>query len=468
MNISKSGDKSTQYKAYQLHNLDEIPGFRQLPATIKDSVRLAARVFPFKVNNYLTNELIDWNNIPEDPIFRLAFPLREMLTPLDQATLLENQHSKILTDAAIAAIRRHLNPNPGDQKSNVPTFEGRPLQGVQHKYASTVLLFPEAGQTCHCHCSFCFRWSQFVGMKEEKFGCEDTARFYRYVAGNKNITDVLLTGGDPMVLSASRLADQVNPLISDEKFQHVRNVRFGTKALGFWPYRFISDKDSDQLLHLFERASLAGKHVAFMAHFNHPRELETAAVQTAIRRILSTGAVIRTQGPILAHINDSTAVWRELWEKQLVLGLVPYYMFMERDTGAREYFSVPLAQAVEIYQQALRGLSGLARTARGPVMSTSPGKIEVLGVMTLGNQRYFSLRFLRARQEKWEHRQFLANYSPTARWIDELTPALDEGKFFFNESEPAPTPIHQRVINEILSQDRVPGNERLSLGRSGR
>lgn len=460
INTFTRSDESIAYKAYRVHELDNVPGFRGLPTAIKESVRLAALVFPFKVNNYLTNELIDWTNIPDDPIFRLAFPLREMLSPRDQATLLESRHNKLELDAASTAIRQQLNPNPGNQKSNVPMFEGRPLEGVQHKYADTVLLFPDAGQTCHCHCSFCFRWSQFVNMKEEKFGCQDISRFYQYVAEHENITDVLLTGGDPMVLSASRLAELVNPLISNERFQHVRNLRFGTKALGFWPYRFISDKDTDQLLRLFERASVAGKHVAFMAHFNHPRELETSAVQTAIGRILSTGAVIRTQGPILAHINDSAAVWRELWEKQLALGLVPYYMFMERDTGARDYFAVPIARALEIYRQSLRGLSGLARTVRGPVMSTTPGKIEVLGVVNLGNQRYFSLRFLRARQERWEHRQFLANYSPTARWIDELTPALNEGKFFFDESEPAVTPIRRSVINSIL------GNERFSLDRS--
>ncbi|HEY6231064.1 MAG TPA: hypothetical protein VIW64_07365 [Pyrinomonadaceae bacterium] len=463
--INNSLSTAPAYRSYQLHQLDDIPGFRALPPAIKESVQLASQVFPFKINNYLVDELIDWNNVPDDPIFRLAFPLREMLKPRDQEFLIESSDSAARLSAASNAIRRRLNPNPGDQKSNVPIFEGKPLEGVQHKYANTVLMFPAAGQTCHCHCSFCFRWSQFVGMKDEKFGCEDSARFFRYLASNPDVSDVLFTGGDPLVMSAARLESLVSPLIFDSRLAHVKNIRFGTKALGFWPYRFISDKDSDQLLRLFERAATAGKHVAVMAHFNHPRELETCAVKTAVGRILATGAIIRTQGPLLANINNCAKLWHDLWQKQLALGLVPYYMFMERDTGAHDYFAVPIARALDIYQSALRSLSGLARTVRGPVMSTSPGKIEVLGRLNISGREYFSLRFIRARKEAWEHRQFLADYSPTARWIDELSPALNEKEFFFNERRDAMAPDYQEVINRILAQDGGRGNERLGLDR---
>lgn len=426
------------HKAYHHHQLDEIEGFRSLPKPVKDSVRIAAQVFPFKISEYLVRELIDWDRGADDPIFRLAFPLKEMLGPEDQATLtglLESRGSAAHLAAAVDAIRQRLNPNPGDQKSNVPSHEGRPLEGVQHKYSNTVLLFPSRGQTCHSHCSFCFRWSQFTAMSEEVFRCDDPDRFYRYLAANPGITDVLLTGGDPMVMSTARLDELLRPLFTRSDLGHVRNIRLGTKSLSFWPYRFTSDRDADELLRLFEQIGEAGRHLALMAHFNHPRELDTPAVKRAIGRIVSTGAVIRTQGPVLAHINDSADVWRELWRKQLTLGLIPYYMFMERDTGARDYFSVPIVRALEIYQGALSGLSGLARTARGPVMSTSPGKIEVMGILDVGGQRSFSLRFIQARKKSWENRHFLARFSPMARWIDELTPAFDEPRFFFDDRE---------------------------------
>lgn len=421
-------------QVYHQHQLDEIAGFRGLPQTLKESVRLAAQVFPFKVSHYLISELIDWSRVPDDPLFRLAFPLEEMLVSEDQMTLarlLRGTHDRHALSAASNAIRRRLNPNPDDQKLNVPLHEGRPLEGVQHKYDSTVLLFPSAGQTCHSHCSFCFRWSQFTGMHDEVFRCDDMDRFYAYLAAHREVTDVLLTGGDPMIMSTARLEELLLPLLTRGDLAHIRNVRFGTKALSFWPYRFTSDRDADALLRLFESLRKAGKHVALMAHFNHPRELETAAVQEAVARALSAGAVIRTQGPILAHINDDAATWRELWSRQVALGMIPYYMFMQRDTGARDYFGVSLERALAIHHEAREGLSGLARTARGPIMSTGPGKVEILGVLDAGGERCFSLRFIQARRKEWADRHFLAGYSAAARWIDELRPAFGEPRFFF-------------------------------------
>lgn len=421
-------------RIYREHQLDEIDGFRKLPASIKESVRIAAQVFPFKVSHYVVSELIEWNRIPDDPLFRLTFPLKEMLMREDRAAvhrLLQIGPAGTDCQTVSDEIRKRLNPNPADQKANVPFHRGKPLAGVQHKYSTTVLLFPAAGQTCHSHCSFCFRWSQFTGMKEEIFACDDMQRFYEYVSENPGITDVLLTGGDPMVMSTERLNNILEPFLREKDLGHVQNIRLGTKALSFWPYRFLCDRDADDLLRLLERLREAGKHVAIMAHFNHPRELETAAVKAAIARILSTGAVIRTQGPVLAQINDDPGIWRELWQKQVALGLFPYYLFVERDTGARDYFAIPIARALEIYQQAIGGLSGLARTARGPVMATSPGKIEILGVLEIAGERYFSLRFLQARRTEWQNRHFLACYSETARWLDELVPAFGEQSFFF-------------------------------------
>ena len=80
-----------------------------------------------------------------------------------------------------------------------------------------------------------------------------------------------------------------------------------TKALAYWPFRFFTDDDADDLLKLFSDVKKAGKHLAFMAHFNHPEELKHPAVKDAIEKILETGAVIRTQSPVMKHINDSPA-----------------------------------------------------------------------------------------------------------------------------------------------------------------
>ena len=99
-------------------------------------------------------------------------------------------------------IRLELNPHPaGQMTANVPSLEGIPVPGVQHKYRETALIFPSSGQTCHAYCTFCFRWAQFVGMNDLKFATDESNRFQDYLRNHKEITDILLTGGDPMIMS---------------------------------------------------------------------------------------------------------------------------------------------------------------------------------------------------------------------------------------------------------------------------
>lgn len=185
------------------------------------------------------------------------------------------------------------------------------------------------------------------------------------------------------------------------------------------------------MLRLFEKVTRSGIHLAFMAHFNHPREMETEAVQDAIGRIRKTGAQIRTQSPILSHINDDADIWADMWRKQVALGCIPYYMFLVRDTGAQHYFGVSLARGWDIFQRAYQQVGGLARTVRGPSMSAGPGKIQVLGVQDVQGEKVFVLQFLQGRQADWVLRPFFAKYSEAATWLDDLSPALGEDEFFF-------------------------------------
>jgi len=102
----------------------------------------------------------------------------------------------------------------------------------------------------------------------------------------------------------------------------------------------VTDKDADDLIRLLETTVERGKHLALMAHYSHPRELETSIAREAIRRIKGTGAVIRCQAPLIRHVNDDADVWADLWTKQVSVGAVPYYMFVERDTGPQNYFNL--------------------------------------------------------------------------------------------------------------------------------
>ena len=434
-----SADISTKFsplpfRIYTRHNLHEIRQLRRLSEEQRFAIQVVAQVLPFRVNNYVIDHLIAWDDVPHDPIFRLVIPQPEMLAPehfVHIANLLRSGADKQIIRAAAEEIHLQLNPHPAGQTTvNVPRIGNEYLQGAQHKYHETLLFFPSQGQTCHSYCTFCFRWAQFVENRELRISAREVATLHEYLQSHHELTDLLITGGDPLVMKASRLGEYLRPLTAPE-FEHVRNIRIGTKALTFWPYRFVTDPDADDLLRLLSDLRRDGKHVAIMAHFEHGREMEGPVVREAVRRILETGAVIRTQAPVLRHINDDAEVWASMWRKQVHLGMIPYYMFVERDTGARRYFELPLARAYRIYQGAIRQVSGLARTARGPSMSAYPGKVEIQGIAEMDGEKVFVLRFIQARDPAWVQRPFFAKYDPEATWLDQLQPAFGKQKFFY-------------------------------------
>jgi L-lysine 2,3-aminomutase len=195
----------------------------------------------------------------------------------------------------------------------------------------------------------------------------------------------------------------------------------------------VTDPDADELMALFRKVVRSGKHVAIMAHFNHPRELQTDVVQEAISRIRDTGAEIRTQSPLLSHINDDPSVWAKMWREQVNLGCVPYYMFLARDTGAQHYFGLPLVRAHQVFNQAVKQVSGLARTVRGPSMSCTPGKVQVLDVTHIRDEKVIALNMIQGRDPDWVGRVFFADYDEDAVWLDDLKPAFGKEQFFFEE-----------------------------------
>ena len=118
----------------------------------------------------------------------------------------------------------------------------------------------------------------------------------------------------------------------------------------------MTDEDADDCLRLFEKVINTKKHLAIMGHYSHPRELGPEIARQAVSNILSTGAQIRMQAPLIRHVNDDPKIWAELWTNGTTLGMTPYYMFIERDTGARHYFEVPLVRCHEIFRGRLAEL----------------------------------------------------------------------------------------------------------------
>ncbi|MEU8206273.1 lysine 2,3-aminomutase [Streptosporangium sp. NPDC049046] len=426
------------FRAYTVKHLDDLLRRGGLGDAERLRIRAVATVLPFRTNAYVVDQLIDWSAIPEDPIYRLVFPQEDMLPEADVTTLaglLEAGAGNAEIQAAANRVRVGLNPHPAGQLDlNVPRVAGEAVPGMQHKYPETVLFFPKQGQTCHAYCTYCFRWAQFIGEPDLKFASDDVDALLRYLKDHPEVTSVLFTGGDPMIMGEPVLRRYLEPLLDVEQLE---SIRIGTKSLAYWPQRFVSDPDSDDTLRLFASVVEAGKNLAFMAHFSHPRELELPIVEAAVARITATGAVVRTQAPLIRSINDTPETWASMWRRQLTMGMIPYYMFVERDTGPQDYFAVPLARAYEIFRDAYASVSGLCRTVRGPSMSATPGKVCLDGVAEVAGQKVFVLHLIQARDPELVGRPFFARYDPNAVWLTDLRPAFAD-RFPFEPATATP------------------------------
>ena len=423
-----------KYRAYTLKTFKKIPQISRLSEEQIFDIEVVGEVLPFKVNNYVVDELIDWDHFENDPIFILTFPQKDMLSKSHydrMAKLIKAEAPKHEIVKAANQIRMELNPNPAGQVHNVPELNGEKLVGIQHKYNETMLFFPTQGQTCHAYCTFCFRWPQFTGIDELKFAMKQVDLVIEYLKANPQITDLLFTGGDPMVMKTKMFENYIDAIFAAD-IPHLKTIRIGTKTLGYWPYRYTSDDDAQQLLNVFKKITDKGLSLSIMAHFNHINEMGTDAVAEAVKNIRATGAVIRTQSPLMKHLNDDADMWARMWRKQVDMGMIPYYMFIARETGAQEYFAISLEEAYNIFREAYTKVSGVCRTVRGPSMSANPGKVQVSGITEINGEKVFVLNFIQARNTDWVGKPFFAKYDPKALWLDDLKPAFAD-KFMYEE-----------------------------------
>jgi KamA family protein len=438
-----------RFRAYTAKHLDALTERAGLSASERLAIRAVGMVLPFRTNEYVIENLIDWHAVPDDPIFRLVFPQEGMLPAADVARiagLLERSAPDAELRAAVHEIRMRLNPHPAGQLAlNIPALGDEPIPGVQHKYHETVLVFPRQGQTCHAYCTYCFRWAQFVDEPDLKMAVADVDKVVSYIRAHQEVTSVLITGGDPMIMGSAVLRRYVEPLLGPG-MEHIESIRIGSKSLAYWPQRFVTDPDADDTLRLFEKVVASGRSLAFMAHFSHPRELEPPLLAEAVTRISGTGAVLRTQAPLIRTINDDPRTWASMWRTQVKMGLIPYYMFVERDTGPQDYFAVPLARAYHVFRDAYRGVTGLARTVRGPSMSATPGKICVDGITEIAGEQVFVLHMIQARDPELVGKPFFARFDPDATWISGLQPAFAD-RFPF---DPGPADMATLLAPEMF------------------
>jgi KamA family protein len=328
--------------------------------------------YVFRLNDYY-EKLINWDD-PDDPIRRLVIPREEELNDWGEL------------DAS--------------KEANYT-----PVRGCQHKYSDTALLL--VNEVCGAYCRYCFRKRLFMNDNDD--ASFDYSAGLDYIAEHEEITNVLLTGGDPMILSTRRLEQIMSDVAS---VPHVRIIRIGTKMVAFNPFRVLDDP---QLVKLIKHFCDSGTQIYVMNHFDHPREL-TPEAREAIRLLLQAGAGMVNQCPIVRGVNDSAAVFAGLFRELSFLNCPQYYVFQGRPTAGNEPYEVPILEGLEIFIEANRHVSGLAKRARF-AMSHETGKIEILGA----DDHYLYMRYHRAHKKEDYGKMVVALRDEQAYWLDQLT-----------------------------------------------
>ena len=327
--------------------------------------------FAFRSNRYYQS-LINWTD-PDDPIRRLVIPHQDEL--IEWGSL----------DASGEAI-----------------YTKRP--GLEHKYPDRALLL--VNNICGAFCSFCFRKRLFLKGNQETV--RDVSKELEYVNAHPEISNILLTGGDPLLMSTRRLRTILEML---SEISHIRIVRIGSKMTAFNPYRILDDPE---LVDLCEKTVRNGLQLYLMNHFNHPKELTPEAVN-ALKIMSKTGMTMINQTPIIKGINDDPSVLSDLFNRLSYLGIPSYYVFQCRPTEGNFIYTLPLEEAYQKFIEAWKRSNGLARRARF-VMSHQSGKIEVTGL----TKDYILFRYHRASDSAMEGRSIICHRNPDGYWFDDF------------------------------------------------
>ncbi|MFH1675803.1 MAG: KamA family radical SAM protein [bacterium] len=356
----------------------------QLSYEERENLERVALKFGFLANSYYLS-LINWDD-PDDPIRKMIIP---DLQELDgDGSFDASQESKV-------TVRR----------------------GIEHKYERTALIL--STRACGSICRFCFRKRLFIKGNSEI--AIDLTEAFEYIRDHSEISNVLITGGDSLMLPTGRIA---RILVQLRAIPHVKSIRFGTRLLAINPFRIIDDPS---LLELFRKYSYPDARIYIVNHFNHPREITDHSIE-AVRRLIANGLVLLNQTPLLNGINDDPDILAELFTKLSHIGVAPYYIFQCRPTVGNGHFKVPFKRGIDIIEGARKQVSGLAKRARY-VGSHATGKIEIIGY----DAEHMYFKYLQSKDPNYFGQFIKLPRNDEAAWWSDWMP---EGKSFTLESCP--------------------------------
>jgi lysine 2,3-aminomutase len=429
-------------------------GFRKVVEILKNNGidighlperELFIEVYRFMVTKHALNT-INWNQFETDSVFQLVFP---------QPGMIEKETTQKYLKADTAEAKKKIvedymektNPHDGNQQLNKPWYENENgqlefVEGSQHKYPQCQLIFDKTTQNCFAFCTYCFRHAQVRG-DEDMFIQREIKQVHEYVKQHKEISDLLITGGDAGYITYERLKEYITPIIEDPELIHIKTIRLGTRVLTYHPEKILSS-DYDKMLSLFDLLYDNGIQLAWMAHFSTPREILNPSTIAAIRRLQAHHVMIRSQSPIMNHISlftdengkvdvdRSAQNWIDLANILAMLSMGFHSMYCARPTGEHHYFTTPLADINKVFSKIYRSLASINRPSRYISMTSSAGKVSIIGTTEVKGEKLFALKFTEGRNMEWLDKVILAKYDEIQNTVEKLTP-FETGKYFYED-----------------------------------
>ena len=448
-----------------------LKGFREIVQKLKENGieigHIKDREFFIEVYRFLATRFvlntIDWNNFENDSNYQLVFPQPGMIHP-DEVKKYADAKSDEERKKVVEAYIQKTNPHDGKQKLNKPWYvndEGQLeiLEGCQHKYPPVKLILDKTTQTCFSFCTYCFRHAQVRG-DEDMFVQRDVSKVHEYLKRHKEVSDILITGGDGGYIPYERLLEYVQPLIDDPELMHIRTVRIGSRAINFQPELILNDAFTS-ILELLQKLVDNGIQAVWVAHISTPHDILNPGSVAAIRRLKKYGIAVKSQSPIMNHIslfkdNDgkvdidrSAQNWIDLGNVLAMLGIGFHSMYCARPTGEHHYFTAPLADISKIFSKVYRSLASINRPSRYITMTSSAGKTSLLGTSVINGEKVFVLKFNEARNMEWMDTTFFAKYDEQENTIEKLKPFGSDKYFYEDELARIENTLEEALLKEM-------------------
>ena len=372
----KSVDWQSELKQ-NISSIDSLKHYIDLSEDEEEVLREVVGQHPMNIPRYYLSLLNKYDT--NDPIRKMALPSEDELV--------------------VAGSMGETTKDPyGDDKHN----KGN---GVLHKYPYSALIV--ATDYCSMYCRHCFR-KAIVGLPNDKT-VENFQRAATYISEHKEITNVIISGGDPLLINTRRIKKILESLVD---IDHVNYVRIGTRTPVVYPMRFFDD----DLLKCFEEFN-KHKTLYLPTHFNHANEITNIAKE-AVLRIRQTGVTVNNQAVLLEGVNDSASDIENLMNGLVTIGVNPYYLYQCMPVSrVRHHFQVPLKKGIDIVDEAKLQLDGYAKRFKF-IMGHDIGKIEICGRIS----DKLILKQIHSRPEEPENasRMMVMDLDDKVGWLDDM------------------------------------------------